>query len=92
MENKFNREKITLTDVKLGKLINAISANEGLALNLSDEIKDARLKRNKIILEKLDKFKKIDDKGNNYFYLYLKEFKDLFWILFELYDSNTQSK
>lgn len=90
--NKYNSEKVTLSNEKLDRLINLISANDGIALNLNEEIKNVRLKRNKTITEKLNKFKKVDDKGNNSFYLYPKELKDLFCILFEVHDFNESKK
>lgn len=84
IENKtYQTQKIVLNDGWYEELTKAIEDNSNRALNLPDESQKVIIDRNTRIQDKLDKYKKINDKNEIYYYFYLRELKDLFWILLE---------
>lgn len=81
--NTYHTQKIVLDGSWYDDLLNEINNNSNNAEILSDESKKVILDRNQRILDKLDKYKKLDKDNNIYYYFYLRELKDLFWILLE---------
>ena len=53
----------------------------------TEESKKVIIDRNQRILDKLDKYKKKDENDNVFYYFYIRELRDLFWILLEDYSS-----
>ncbi len=90
MEKKFQSQKVMLDNGWYDELIKAVDLNSNAVSDSSDENAKAILERNKRIQEKLDKYKKVDDKNEVYYYFFPRELKDLFWILLEnsVIDSN----
>ena len=83
MENKFQTQKIVLNDGWYEELMKAVKTNTDLASNLPDESKKVIVDRNVRIQDKLDKYKKINEENQVYYYFFTRELKDLFWILLE---------
>ena len=86
MEQKFQTQKIILDGNWYEELINSINENNSRAEILPEESKKVILDRNQRILDKLDKYKKKDE-NDNVFYYFIRELRDLFWILLEDYSS-----
>ncbi len=87
MEQKFQTQKIILDGNWYEELINSINENNSRAEILPEESKKVILDRNQRILDKLDKYKKKDENDNVFYYFYIRELRDLFWILLEDYSS-----
>ena len=90
MEKKFQTQKVVLDNGWYDELIKAVDLNSNVISDPTDENSKVVLERNKRIKEKLDKYKKVDDKNEVYYYFFPRELKDLFWILLEnsVIDSN----
>lgn len=76
-------QKIVLNDGWYDELINALKDNNDTASNLPEESRKVVIDRNQRIIDKLDKYKKINENNEIYYYFYSRELKDLFWILLE---------
>ena len=84
MENKYQTQKIVLDGIWYDELIKAIEKNSDNVQIIPDESsKKAILDRNQRILDKLNKYKKVDKDNSVYYYFYMRELRDLFWILLE---------
>lgn len=90
MEKKFQTQKVVLDNGWYDELIKAVDLNSNVISDPTDENSKVVLERNKRIKEKLDKYKKVDDNNEVYYYFFPRELKDLFWILLEnsVIDSN----
>ena len=78
-------QKIVLNNGFYDELIDAIQVNNDFASNLPEESRKVIIDRNVRIQDKLDKYKKINENNEVYYYFYQRELKDLFWILIENY-------
>lgn len=78
-------QKIVLNNGFYDELIEAIQVNNDFASNLPEESRKVIIDRNVRIQDKLDKYKKINENNEAYYYFYQRELKDLFWILIENY-------
>jgi hypothetical protein len=78
-------QKIVLNNGFYDELIEAIQVNNDFANNLPEESRKVIIDRNVRIQDKLDKYKKINEDNEVYYYFYQRELKDLFWILIENY-------
>lgn len=78
-------QKIVLNNGFYDELIEAIQVNNDFANNLPEESRKVIVDRNVRIQDKLDKYKKINEDNEVYYYFYQRELKDLFWILIENY-------
>ena len=78
-------QKIILNNGFYDELIEAIQVNNDFANNLPEESRKVIVDRNVRIQDKLDKYKKINEDNEVYYYFYQRELKDLFWILIENY-------
>lgn len=78
-------QKIILNNGFYDELIEAIQVNNDFANNLPEESRKVIIDRNVRIQDKLDKYKKINEDNEVYYYFYQRELKDLFWILIENY-------
>ena len=81
--NNYQTQKIILNDGWYDELLKAVEENSELASNLSEESQKVIIDRNTRIKEKLDKYKKVNDKKEVYYYFFPRELRDLFWILLE---------
>lgn len=55
----------------------------------SEESAEKYKYRNEKLLEKLDKYKKVDENGNIYLYFFSSELEDFMWVLLENMLGNT---
>ena len=78
-------QKIVLNNGFYDELIEAIQVNNDFANNLPEDSIKVIVDRNVRIQDKLDKYKKINEDNEVYYYFYQRELKDLFWILIENY-------
>ena len=78
-------QKTVLNNGFYDELIEAIQVNNDFANNLPEESRKVIIDRNVRIQDKLDKYKKINEDNEVYYYFYQRELKDLFWILIENY-------
>ena len=78
-------QKIVLNNGFYDELIEAIQVNNDFANNLPEESRKVIIDRNVRIQDKLDKYKKINEDNEVYYYFYQRELNDLFWILIENY-------
>lgn len=89
MEKNYQSQKVILNDSWYDELLKAVDFNNNNTSNLSEENEKVILERNKRIQDKLDKFKKVSDKNEVYYYFFPRELKDLFWILLENFVNNS---
>lgn len=85
MESTYQTQKIILDGDWHNILLDSIEKNNERANCLPEESKKVIIDRNQRILDKLDKYKKLDENNTIYYYFYLRELRDLFWILIEDY-------
>ena len=85
MENNYKNQtqKIVLNDNWEEELLKSIEYNNEKANSLDEEAKKVIIDRNERILDKLKKYRKVNENNETYYYFYQRELKDLFWILLE---------
>lgn len=81
--NNYNTQQIVLNNGFDDVLFKAIQENSKNASILTDEQAKVIIDRNDRLQAKLDKYKRINDKDEVYYYFFPRELKDIVWILLE---------